>query len=89
MIPLLPFRSSLAAVPPLVAISLVVETCRRTLWRPVTLVELDAFGATCVRGLCVRRCLAMVCGQTLLTRHPASMVTPFALWVPKGQRAAE
>ena len=72
--------SSLAAVPPLVAISLVVEPAG-ALWSPVTSSSWMLWG-----NLCVLAYAAQVFGyglwSNLLTRYPASMVSPFALWVP-------
>ncbi len=72
--------SSLAAVPPLVAISLVVEGADQ-LMRPFTANSWGLWG-----HLCVLAYAAQVFGyglwSNLLTRYPASMVSPFALWVP-------
>lgn len=72
--------SSLAAVPPLVLISLAVEP-PGALWVPVSTPSVSlAF------HLCVLAYAAQVFGyglwSNLLTRYPASAVSPFALWVP-------
>lgn len=72
--------SSLAAVPPLVAISLAVES-PDALLRPLVSPSWMLWG-----NLCVLAYAAQVFGyglwSNLLTRYPASMVSPFALWVP-------
>lgn len=72
--------TSVAAVPPLVLISLLIEPAG-ALWTPVTQPSLGlAF------HLCVLAYAAQVFGyglwSNLLTRYPASAVSPFALWVP-------
>ena len=72
--------SSLAAVPPLVLISLAYAPAGK-LWTPITSPSLAlAF------HLCVLAYAAQVFGyglwSNLLTRYPASAVSPFALWVP-------
>lgn len=72
--------SSLAAVPPLVVISLGVEGFD-ALVRPLTTQSWALWA-----HLCVLAYAAQVFGyglwSNLLTRYPASMVSPFALWVP-------
>ena len=72
--------SSLAAVPPLIVISLAVEGMD-ALIRPFTVQSWALWG-----HLCVLAYAAQVFGyglwSNLLTRYPASMVSPFALWVP-------
>ncbi|MBL8309844.1 MAG: EamA family transporter [Burkholderiales bacterium] len=72
--------SSLAAVPPLALISLLVEP-DGALWLPITKPSWSLWG-----NLCVLAYAAQVFGyglwSNLLTRYPASMVSPFALWVP-------
>jgi O-acetylserine/cysteine efflux transporter len=72
--------TSVAAVPPLVLISLVAEPAR-SLWIPLARPTFAlAF------HLCVLAYAAHVFGyglwSNLLTRYPASAVSPFALWVP-------
>jgi O-acetylserine/cysteine efflux transporter len=72
--------SSLAAVPPLVLISLAVEPTEALLRPIVSPSWALAF------HLCVLAYAAQVFGyglwSNLLTRYPASAVSPFALWVP-------
>lgn len=72
--------TSVAAVPPLVAISLAFEPSG-SLWLPVT-----APSWALAFHLCVLAYAAQVFGyglwSNLLTRYPASAVSPFALWVP-------
>jgi len=72
--------SSLAAVPPLVVISLAVEP-PDALLQPLVSPSWMLWG-----NLCVLAYAAQVFGyglwSNLLTRYPASMVSPFALWVP-------
>ena len=72
--------SSLAAVPPLVAISLIAEPAN-SLLIPVTAPSLAL-----TLHLCVLAYAAQVFGyglwSNLLTRYPAAAVSPFALWVP-------
>jgi len=72
--------SSLAAVPALVVISLVLEP------RDALLSPLRAGSAALWGHLAVLAYAAQVFGyglwSYLLTRHPASAVSPFALWVP-------
>lgn len=72
--------TSVAAVPPLVLISLWAEPAG-SLLRPITHASWSlAF------HLCVLAYAAQVFGyglwSNLLTRYPASAVSPFALWVP-------
>jgi O-acetylserine/cysteine efflux transporter len=72
--------SSLAAVPPLVLISLAVEPTEALL-RPIA-----SPSWALAFHLCVLAYAAQVFGyglwSNLLTRYPASAVSPFALWVP-------
>ena len=72
--------TSVAAVPPLVLISLFAEPVN-SLWIPVTSPSFSL-----VFHLCVLAYAAHVFGygqwSSLLTRYPASAVSPFALWVP-------
>lgn len=72
--------SSLAAVPPLVVISLAVEGADALL-RPITAQSWALWAHRCVLAYA-----AQVFGyglwSNLLTRYPASAVSPFALWVP-------
>ena len=72
--------TSLAAVPPLVVISLIVEPAG-ALTAPLRTPSWALWA-----NLCVLAYAAQVFGyglwSNLLTRYPASMVSPFALWVP-------
>lgn len=72
--------TSVAAVPPLIAISLLAEPAN-SLLLPIT----EASWALAFH-LCVLAYAAQVFGyglwSNLLTRYPASAVSPFALWVP-------
>lgn len=72
--------TSVAAVPPLIVISLFVEPAH-SLLLPITNASW-----TLAFHLCVLAYAAQVFGyglwSNLLTRYPASAVSPFALWVP-------
>jgi O-acetylserine/cysteine efflux transporter len=72
--------SSLAAVPPLVAISWLTEPAGA--W----LLPITQPSGSLLLNLCVLAYAAQVFGyglwSNLLTRYPASAVSPFALWVP-------
>ncbi|MEQ1593559.1 MAG: EamA family transporter [Casimicrobium sp.] len=72
--------SSLAAVPPLILVSLAYEPAG-ALWIPIT-----SPSWALAFHLCVLAYAAQVFGyglwSNLLTRYPASAVSPFALWVP-------
>ena len=72
--------TSVTAVPPLVLISLFAEPAN-SLLLPITHASW-----TLALNLCVLAYAAQVFGfglwSNLLTRYPASAVSPFALWVP-------
>ena len=72
--------TSLAAVPPLVLISLVAEPAN------ALLLPISHASGWLAFHLCVLAYAAQVFGyglwSNLLTRYPASAVSPFALWVP-------
>lgn len=72
--------TSVACVPALIVISLMSEPTG-SLWLPLTGPSLEVWF-----HLCVLAYAAQVFGyglwSNLLTRYPASAVSPFALWVP-------